>query len=158
MLYGRQLCISKKRGPKVGKTKRGKGTKLMVVGDGKSIPLAVSLASASPHEVKVIDKTIDQLGKKPERLIGDKAYDSDEFRKELKKQSIELIAPHRSNRCKAPTQDGRALRRYKRRWKIERTIAWLGNYRRLVTRWEHNDKMYQAFLHIACALITCNNL
>jgi len=120
--------------------------------------LAVSLASASPHEVKVIAQTIHQLGKKPERLIGDKAYDSDKFRKELKKQDIELVAPHRSNRHKAPTQDGRALRRYKRRWKIERTIAWLGNYRRLVTRWEHNDKMYQAFLHIACALITCNNL
>ena len=106
----------------------------------------------------MIDKTIEQLGKKPERLIGDKAYDSDEFREELKKEGIELVAPHRENRRKPKTQDGRALRRYKRRWKIERTIAWLGNYRRLVTRWERSDKMYQAFLHIACALITCNNL
>ena len=130
----------------------------MVVADGKSIPLGVSLASASPHEVTLIDKTIDQLGKKPEHLVGDKAYDSDGFRSQLKKQGIELVAPHRENRRKPKTQDGRALRRYKRRWKIERTIAWFGNYRRLVTRWEHNDRMYQAFLHIACALITCNNL
>jgi len=158
VFYGRQFCLGKKRGPKVGKTKRGKGSKVMVVADGKGIPLGVSLASASPHEVKVIDKTIEQLGKKPERLIGDKAYDSDEFREELKKEGIELVAPHRENRRKPKTQDGRALRRYKRRWKIERTIAWLGNYRRLVTRWERSDKMYQAFLHIACALITCNNL
>lgn len=130
----------------------------MVVADGRGIPLGVSLASASPHEVKVIDKTIEQLGKKPERLIGDKAYDSDHLRSELGKQGIELVAPHRENRRRPKTQDGRALRRYKRRWKIERTIAWLGNYRRLVTRWEHNDRMYQAFLHIACALITCSNL
>src|SRR3989338_973682 len=157
MFYGRHICLSKKRGPEVGKTKRGKGTKLMVVADGQSIPLGVSVASASPHEITLIEKTIDQLGKTPEHLVGDKAYDSKEFRQRLAKQGIELVVPDRSCR-KRKLQDGRALRRYKRRWKIERTIAWLGNYRRLVTRWEHNDKMYQAFLHIACALITCNNL
>jgi transposase len=130
----------------------------MVLADGQGIPLGVSLHSASPAEVKLAHETIEDLGKKPRRLVCDKAYDSDGFRKELKKQGIELVAPHRKGRRKPKTQDGRALRRYRRRWKIERTIAWLGNYRRLVTRWEHNDKMYQAFLHIACALITCNNL
>ena len=139
------------------KTKRGKGSKLMVVADGQGLPLGVSVASASPHEVTLIDKSIEQLGKKTERLIGDKAYDSDAFRKKLKKRGIELVAPPRRNK-KTKLQDGRALRRYKRRWKIERTNAWFGNYRRLVTRWERNDKMYQAFLHIACALITCNSL
>ncbi len=46
------------------------------------------------------------------------------------RRGIELIAPHRSNRKKPATQDGRALRRYKRRWIIERTNAWLGNFRR----------------------------
>ncbi|MEW6104512.1 MAG: transposase [bacterium] len=98
------------------------------------------------------------LGKKPERLICDKAYDSDKFRRQLKKNGIELIAPHRSNRKKPKLQDGRALRRYRKRWKIERSIAWIGNYRRLVIRWDRNIIIYQAFLHIACALITCNNL
>jgi len=157
MFYGWHLCFSKKRGPKVGKTKRGKGSKLMVVADGQGIPLGVSVASASPHEVTLIEKSIDQLGKTPEHLVGDKAYDSDAFRKKLEDRGIELVAPPRRNKRKK-LQDGRALRRYKRRWKIERTNAWFGNYRRLVTRWERNDKMYQAFLHIACALITCNNL
>jgi transposase len=130
----------------------------MVLADGKGVPLGVSLHSASPHEVKCADETLDKIGGKPEHLVCDKAYDSDAFRKNLEEQGIELVAPHRENRRKPRTQDGRALRRYKRRWKIERTIAWLGNYRRLVTRWERNDRMYQAFLHIACALITCNNL
>ncbi|MFH0771600.1 MAG: IS5 family transposase [Candidatus Omnitrophota bacterium] len=130
----------------------------MVVADGKGIPLGVSLHSASPHEVTLADKTLETLGAKPEHLVCDKGYDSDVFRSNLEKRGIELVAPHRENRRKPKTQDGRALRRYKRRWKIERTIAWLGNYRRLVTRWERNDRMYQAFLHIACALITCNSL
>ena len=130
----------------------------MVLADGKGIPLGVSLHSASPHEVKLAHKTLATVKGKPRYLVCDKAYDSDAFRDELGKLGIELVAPHRSNRKKAKRQDGRSLRRYKRRWKIERTIAWLGNYRRLVTRWERNDKMYQAFLHIACALITCNNL
>jgi transposase len=107
--------------------------------------------------VTLADKPLAQLGRKPEHLIADKAYDSDKFREKLKRRGIELVAPPRKNK-KQKLQDGRALRRYKRRWKIERTIAWLGNYRRLVTRWEHNDRIYQAFLHIACALITCNNL
>jgi hypothetical protein len=45
---------------------------------------------------------------------------------ELAQLGIELIAPHRRNRKKPKTQDGRPLRRYKRRWKIERLFAWLG--------------------------------
>jgi transposase len=120
----------------------------MVLADGKGVPLGVSLHSASPHEVTLAHNTLAAVGRgKPQHLVCDKAYDSDAFREELEGQGIELVAPHRSNRRKSKRQDGRALRRYKRRWKIERTIAWLGNYRRLVTRWERNDRMYQAFLH-----------
>ena len=95
---------------------------------------------------------------KPERLICDKGYDSDPLREQLKKRGIELIAPHRNNRRKAATQDGRALRRYSRRWKIERSIAWFGNYRRVIVRWDRKIEIYRAFVHIACALITCNKL
>ncbi|MCW5198926.1 transposase, partial [Desulfobulbus sp. F3] len=67
----------------------------------------------------------------PEKLIGGKAYDSDKLDAELlKKQRIEMIAPRRRNRTKPKTQDGRKLRRYKRRWKVERLFAWLQNFRR----------------------------
>ena len=67
------------------------------------------------------------------RLIADKSYDSDPLRKRLKKQrGIDLICPHRRNRTKPKLQDGRKLRRYRRRYKIERTFAWLGSFRRLV--------------------------
>ncbi len=84
---------------------------------------------------------------KPTRVIADKAYDSDLLRARLKRRGIELIAPHRRNRKKPKTQDGRKLRRYRKRWKVERTFAWFGNFRRLVVRWERHLKMYLAFFH-----------
>jgi transposase len=93
-----------------------------------------------------------------ERLIYDKAADSDELRERLKRRGIELIAPHRSNRRKKKTQDGRPLRRYKRRWKMERTISWIGNYRKLVVRYDRHIHIYQAFFNIACMLVTLNKL
>jgi transposase len=87
-------------------------------------------------------------------LVYDRAADSDPLRKRLKRRGIELICPHRENRSKPKRQDGRPLRRYRHRWKIERTIAWLGNYRRLVVRYERNPRIFLAFLQIACLMIT----
>ena len=64
----------------------------------------------------------------PQNLIGDNAYDSDCLDAELRFYGIELIAPHRRNRRNS-TQDRRRLKRYRRRWKIERLFAWLQNFR-----------------------------
>ena len=91
-------------------------------------------------------------GKLP-RLIADRAYDSDPLRIRLAEMGIELICPHRNGRRKPATQDGRKLRRYRKRWKIERLFAWLSNYRRLVVRWERNPIIYRAFLHVAFIMI-----
>ncbi|NVJ23961.1 transposase [Myxococcus sp. AM011] len=63
-----------------------------------------------------------------------------------------LIAPHRRGR-KTKTRDGRELRRYRRRWKVERLFAWLRFFRRLVTRYEVKAENVLGFLHLACALI-----
>jgi transposase len=114
----------------VGTTKRGKGTKLMALADASGLPLGVHAASASPHEITLVEATLAAscAGETPERLIGDRAYDSDPLDEALEERGIEMIAPHRSNRKKPKTQDGRKLRRYKRRWKIERLFAWLGNF------------------------------
>jgi transposase len=139
----------------VGKTKRGKGTKLMAVADGNGFPLAIHTASASPHEVTLVQATLAEVltTEGPERVIGDKAYDSDPLDAELKEQGIEMIAPHKSNRKKAPTQDGRVLRRYKRRWKIERLFAWLQNFRRIAMRFDVHDDNYLGFVHLGCIRI-----
>ena len=130
--------------------------------------MGVHLDAASPAEVNLLEPTLATIAvpragpgrprQKPERVIADKAYDSDPLRTRLKRRGIELIAPHRRNRKKPKTQDGRKLRRYRRRWKVERTFAWFGNYRRLVVRWERHLKMYLAFFHLACLLITLNRL
>ncbi len=86
-------------------------------------------------------------------MIADKGYDSDGLRERLRRRGIQLIAPHRKNRSKSRLQDGRALRRYQRRWTVERTIAWLGNFRRLVVRYDRSLTIYRSFFHIACFMI-----
>jgi len=87
-------------------------------------------------------------------LIGDKAYDSDPLDKQLRADfGVELISPHKANRKRAKTQDGRKLRRYKRRWKIERLFAWLQNFRRIVVRYEYHDGNYLGFVQLGCLLI-----
>ncbi len=102
----------------MGKTKRGKGSKIMAVADRTGLPIAVHVSSAAPHEVTLVERTLDSrfTAHTPERLIGDKAYDSDALDAQLQTRGIELIAPHRRNRRKPKTQDGRPLRRYRRRW------------------------------------------
>lgn len=127
----------------------------MAIADAHGIPIAAYTTSASPHEVTLVEDTLKQsfLSDEPQRLIGDGAYDSDKLDQRLEEKGIKLIAPHRSNRVSAPTQDGREFRRYKRRWKIERLFAWLHNYRRLVIRWELKLENFAGFLDLACILI-----
>lgn len=162
-LSRRQFCPGEKGGSAVGKTKRGKGTKWMVLVDGKGIPLGVRLESASPNEVTLAEATLDQVRvprgqgrprQKPQRVIADRAYDSDPLRQRLKKRGIELIVPYRDNNKLRRYEDGRKLRRYKRRWIVERTNAWLGQFRRLLVRHEHLLSTYRAFFYIACFWIT----
>ena len=89
----------------------------------------------------------------PDRLIGDKAYDSDRLDAELMQNyGTEMIAPNKINR-RIPTQDGRPLRRYRRRWKIERLFAWLFNFRRLVVRYEYHAENFQGFVHLGAIVI-----
>jgi transposase len=164
MFHGWNLRRCEKGGAKVGKTKKGKGTKLMVIADGRGIPLGIHIDSASPSEVKLVDQTLATVrissgdrgrpGNRLERLIADRGYDSDPLRKKLRERGIEPIIPHRENRKKPPTQDGRGLRRYARRWIIERTNAWLQNFRRLVVRYERSVEICTGLVHLACALIT----
>jgi transposase len=127
----------------------------MAVADRAGLPLAVCAASASPHEVTLVAATLDSrfVAEVPERLIGDRAYDADPLDVALAELGIEMIAPHRRNRKKPKTQDGRPLRRFKRRWKVERLFAWLGNFRRLVVRYERYALNYLGFVHLGCILI-----
>ncbi len=141
-------------------TEAGKRRRLiasMLYGVKASDPLIyISVAVLLRSYFKTLRKTI-RVGRrhrrrrprqKPTRVIADKAYGSDALRTQLRR-GVVLIAPHRSNRYRTAPQDGRVLRRYKKRWIVERSIVWLGNFRRLVVRYDRLLAIYQAFVHIA---------
>ena len=91
-------------------------------------------------------------------MIGDKAYDSDRLDRALADcYGIEMIAPHRGQR-REPTQDGRPLTRYRRRWRVERLFAWLHHFRRLVTRWEYHIENFFGMVRLACMKILFRHL
>jgi len=91
-------------------------------------------------------------------MIGDTAYDSDPLDRTLwREHRIRMIAPNRPTRLNL-TQDGRELRRYCRRWKIERLFAWLHNFRRLVTRWEFHEANFLGMLQLGCLIILLRNV
>jgi len=160
VLPGRQLFSGQKGGFKVGKTKRGKGCKIMAIGDAHGLPIAIHTETAAPAEVKLVEATLSKLlvPERPLRIIADKAYDSDPLREQLLEEEILLVAPHRRGRTKPSFNDGRWLRRYRKRWKIERLFAWLHNFRRLVVRWEYHAENYLAFLQLGCAIILLRHL
>lgn len=162
-VHRRLVRVGEKRGSDVGKTKRGKGSKWMVVVDGQGIPVGIHVTSASPAEVTLVDATLNTIQvprarggrprQKPQRLIADRGYDSDPLRKRLARRGIQVIVPYRENRTVRPYEDRRHLRRYRRRWVIERTFAWLGSFRRLLIRHERLTSMYCSLLYFAAALI-----
>jgi transposase len=136
----------------------------MVLVDGAGTPLGVHVDAAAPAEVKLLGPTLQAVRvtrahragrprQRPERLIADRGYDSNPLRAELARRGIRPIIPARSTHRAATHQDGRCLRRYRRRWKVERTNAWLYNFRRLVVRYEHTVDIFTALVHLACALI-----
>jgi transposase len=132
----------------------------MLLIDGEGLPLGLQVHSASPAEVRLIEPLLDchVLHEHAPRLIYDKAGDSDALRDRLADDGIDLICPHRAGRIRPKRQDGRKLRRYKQRWKVERSIAWLTNYRRLVVRYERYANLYCAFAQLACVHLPTKRL
>ena len=126
----------------------------MVLANGAGLPIGVSLADGSRHDSVLVQQTLDDAHVEtlPEKLIADRAFDSSKLETSLQAQGIELVCPLRST-TKSRKQDGRALRRYKKRWKVERTIAWLKRFRRVATRFEHCVELYLGFVYLACIVI-----
>jgi transposase len=149
------FVMAKGGGAEVGPTKRGKGMKIMAIVDRHGLPLSVSTHAANHHEVRLVQLCFDfyMIEAKPENLIGDRAYDSDPLDHALRQDGIEMIAPHRSNRTKPPTQDRRRLRRFLRRWLVERFFAWIQWQRRILVRWEYHPENFLGFVQLACLVV-----
>lgn len=131
----------------------------MAVADRRGLPVACWIASGQRNEQKLVVDTLKArfVRAMPEKLIGDRAYDSDPLDAELAKMGVEMISPPHPRR-KRKTQDGRKLRRYRRRWHIERLFAWLQCSRRLITRYETKAENFYGFLQLACARILWRRL
>lgn len=149
------FASAKGGGEQIGPTKRGKGVKILAIVDRHGLPLSVSTHAANHHEVTLVQLSFDfyMIEAKPEHLIGDRAYDSDKLDDALKQQGVEMIAPHRANRRKRKTQDGRRLRRDERRWLVERFFAWMQWRRRLLVRWEYYATNFLGFVQLAVMVI-----
>ena len=131
-----------------------------MVASGEGVPLGIQLASASLAEVKLLEATLDDVQVPeapwimPDYVVVDRAYDADWLRDALEDRGMESACPHRRSRRRPARQDGRTLRRYKRRWIVERTFPWLGNFRRQLVRHERKINTFRALVHVACILIT----
>ncbi len=135
--------------------------KLEVVTDARGLPLGTTVAAAHRAETALIEEAIGDIPvplPNTVPLIADRGYDSDALRDRLEEQGIELICPHRQNRKKPSRNDGRKLRRYARRFVIERTNAWLHSFRRIANRWEYYSYIYHGFVRLACIVIAVGRL
>jgi transposase len=158
---------AKRGGEKVGVTKKGKGTKWMLVVDGHGLPLGFHLDSAKVAEVKLAAQTLDTIGVarprgrpkcRPDKLVADRGYDSSAFRAALRRRSIKMCIPPKRRPATWRAKRGRPVvaRKddYRQRYTVERSFAWLGNFRRLLIRWERIYEVYRAFFTVA-VLIVC---
>ena len=129
---------------------------IMTMADAHGFRIGCRTEGAQHAEVKLAVPTTNSfLVRLPfkTKLIADKAYDSDPLRDELSQLDIDLVVPHRRGRKKPKRQDGRTLRRYKNRWKVERLFAWLNNFRKTVVRGEYHLENFEAFIQLAFDVI-----
>jgi transposase len=130
--------------------------KLEVVVDASGLPLSMATAAADVAETELLAPALNDVPvaiPPGTPVIMDRAYDSDPLRDDLEDEGYTPIIPHRRNRVKPSRNDGRRLRRYRHRWKIERTNAWLHCYRGLAVRWSHYSFMYDGMVYIAFILM-----
>jgi IS5 family transposase len=131
--------------------------KLEVVVDNSGLPLGLATAGANVSEQKLLGPALESVPVEVPPgtpVITDKGHDSDPLRDELEDAGYQPIIPHRKNRVKPKRNDGRRLRRYRHRWKVERTNAWLHCYRGLATRWSRDSFMYDGLVSIAFTHMT----
>ncbi len=162
---------AKKGGDKVGLTKKGKGTKWMLVIDGNGLPLGFHLDSANRAEVQLAEQTLDTIRvarprgrpkQRPKQLVADRGYDSRAFRRVLRGRGIRVCIPPKRRPATWKAKRGRpvVVRKddYRQRYKVERSFAWLGNFRRLLIRWERLLVVYRGFFEIALLMLCVRRL
>jgi transposase len=169
-LFGRR----EKGGAQVARSLRGRpGSRFHLAVDGAGTPLAIRLAPGNENEQRHLLPLVDELlarGLRPGELWADRGYDTEALREGLRARSIEPRISRKRPRGEPPPPQAREIWRGRRRraktpdplarerWPVERTNAWLHNWRRISTRWERRAELYLALLQLACSMIICRVL
>jgi len=140
--------------------RRKAGTKHHLLTSANGIPLAVKITGANRNDITQLLALVDAVGpiagkvgrprRRPKAVLGDRAYDSQPHRRALRQRHIVPLLARRR------TEHGSGLGVY--RWVVERTFAWLRQYRRLRVRYERRPDIHEAFVRIGCILICWNFL
>jgi transposase len=160
---------AKRGGEQVGLTRKGKGTKWMLVVDGQGLPLGFHLDSAGRAEVRLAKQTLDTIKvtrphgrpkQRPEKVVADREYDSSALRQALRRRGIRIPPKRRPTTWKAKPGRPVVARTddYRLRYTMERSFAWLGNFRRLLIRWERLFVVYRSFFEVALLLLCVRRL
>jgi transposase len=144
-------------GDLVGLTRHGKGSKLQALVNEDSLPIAIQLESANPHEIKCAPALLELVEDMPPIIVADRGYDYDSLRDHVDECGSKLLSPHRSTRSRPPRDQEQIGRHYRQRWRVERLFSWLAGFRRLATRWEANPLNYNSWLCLAVSLIYVRN-
>ena len=131
------------------------GSKHHLLVDSAGIALAISLTGGDRNDVTQLLPLVDGVGPvrgkigrprlRADSVIADRGYDHDKYRRELWRRGVKPVIARRG------TEHGSGLG--KLRWVVERSFAWLHQFRRLRIRWERRPELHQAFMHLACAFI-----
>jgi transposase len=131
------------------------GSKHHLITDATGVPLAISLTGGNRNDVTQLLPLVDGVGpvcgkvgrprRRADRVLADRGYDHDKYRRELWKRGVKPVIARRD------TDHGSGLGT--ERWVIERTFAWLHNLRRLRTRYERSGELHLAFILLGCAVV-----
>lgn len=132
----------------------------MLLVDMSGVPLALTIKSAQRSEMKLALEVVELSPKKPKRLVADRGYDWKQLRKDLRARKITPYIPKRQgwkSHKQHPMSD-RLLYWYKQRWVVERSFAWLQNYRKLTVRWERSLTTYTGLMHLAIVMLVLGRI
>jgi transposase len=152
-----------KRGAETGPSPvdRGRpGSKHHLLVEATGIPLAFSVTGGNRNDVTQLIPLLDGVPavrgvvgrprRRPDRLIADRGYDHDKYRRLVRQRGVKPIIARRQ------TEHGSGLGRY--RWVVERTFAWLHNFKRLLVRYERRAEIHHALLALGCCLVCFRRL
>jgi putative transposase len=142
-------------------TDRGKsGTKHSLLTDGGGVPLAVAVSGANTHDMRLVEPTLKSFairrprpkpGGRRQHFCGDKGYDYAATRDLVRRWGYAMHIKSRGDEARELRSNPRLRAR---RWVVKRCHSWLNRFRRILIRWEKKADIYEAMLHLACAIIT----